>query len=94
MSQFLDKANRTFFEQIRLAILKNRSEWNIFPQDSNFNGGNCATKIVSIEDAGMATVYDLYEPNSRPIELLPMELCPPIVVSNGLDRTRTAVLVR
>lgn len=30
----------------------------------NFTGGNWAAKVVSIEPAGMAKVYDLYEPHS------------------------------
>ena len=31
---------------------------------SNFTGGNWAAKVVKVEPAGVATVYDLYEPRS------------------------------
>ncbi len=53
-----------FFEQIRLSHPAKQMRMEEAALHSNFTGGNWAAKVVKIEPAGTATVYDLYEPKS------------------------------
>ncbi len=53
-----------FFEQIRLSHPDKQMRMEEAALSSNFTGGNWAAKVVKIEAAGLATVYDLYEPKS------------------------------
>ncbi|HEY4722717.1 MAG TPA: LAGLIDADG family homing endonuclease, partial [Anaerolineae bacterium] len=53
-----------FFEQIRLSHPAKQMRLEEAALRSNFTGGNWAAKVVKIEPAGVATVYDLYEPKS------------------------------
>jgi len=53
-----------FFEQIRLSHPDKQMRMEEAALRSNFTGGNWAAKVVKIEPAGVATVYDLYEPKS------------------------------
>ncbi len=53
-----------FFEQIRLSHPAKQMRLEEAALRSNFTGGNWAAKVVKIEPAGTATVYDLYEPKS------------------------------
>ncbi len=53
-----------FFEQIQLSHPDKQMRLEEAALRSNFTGGNWAAKVVKIEPAGVATVYDLYEPRS------------------------------
>ncbi len=53
-----------FFEQIPLSHPGKRMRLEEAALRSNFTGGNWAAKVIKIEPAGVATVYDLYEPKS------------------------------
>jgi ribonucleotide reductase alpha subunit len=53
-----------FFEQIHLSHPAKRMRMEEAALNTNFTGGNWAAKVVKIEPAGQATVYDLYEPKS------------------------------
>ncbi len=53
-----------FFEQIHLSHPDKQMKMEEAALHSNFTGGNWAAKVVKIEPAGVATVYDLYEPKS------------------------------
>jgi len=53
-----------FFEQVNLSHPGKRMRLEEAALHSNFTGGNWAAKVVKIEPAGVATVYDLYEPRS------------------------------
>ncbi len=53
-----------FFEQIRLSHPDKQMRMEEAALNTNFTGGNWAAKVVKIEPAGVATVYDLYEPKS------------------------------
>ncbi|HXF64355.1 MAG TPA: LAGLIDADG family homing endonuclease [Caldilineaceae bacterium] len=53
-----------FFEQIRLSHPNKQMRLEEAALRSNFTGGNWAAKVLKIEPAGLATVYDLYEPRS------------------------------
>jgi ribonucleotide reductase alpha subunit len=53
-----------FFEQIRLSHPQKQSRLEDAALRSNFTGGNWAAKVIGIVPAGLATVYDLYEPKS------------------------------
>lgn len=53
-----------FFEQIRLSHPDKQMRMEEAALNTNFTGGNWAAKVVTIEPAGVATVYDLYEPKS------------------------------
>jgi ribonucleotide reductase alpha subunit len=53
-----------FFEQMRLSHPAKQMRLEEAALKSNFTGGNWAAKVVKIEPAGEATVYDLYEPKS------------------------------
>jgi intein/homing endonuclease len=53
-----------FFEQIRLSHPAKQIRLEEAALRSNFTGGNWAAKVVKVEPAGLATVYDLYEPKS------------------------------
>ncbi len=53
-----------FFEQIHLSHPKKQMRLEDAALRTNFTGGNWAAKVVKIEPAGVATVYDLYEPKS------------------------------
>ncbi len=53
-----------FFEQIRLSHPDKQMRMEEAALNSNFTGGHWAAKVVKIEPAGVATVYDLYEPKS------------------------------
>ncbi len=53
-----------FFEQIRLSHPDKQMRMEEAALRSNFTGGNWAAKVVKVEAAGLATVYDLYEPKS------------------------------
>jgi ribonucleotide reductase alpha subunit len=53
-----------FFEQIRLSHPAKQMRMEEAALKTNFTGGNWAAKVVKIEPAGKATVYDLYEPKS------------------------------
>jgi len=53
-----------FFEQIRLSHPAKQMRMEEAALNTNFTGGNWAAKVVKIEPAGTATVYDLYEPKS------------------------------
>ena len=53
-----------FFEQIRLSHPDKQMRMEEAALNSNFTGGNWAAKVVKVEPAGVATVYDLYEPKS------------------------------
>lgn len=52
------------FEQVRLSHPDKMRRLEEAALRSNFTGGNWAAKILKIEPAGLATVYDLYEPRS------------------------------
>ncbi len=53
-----------FFEQITLSHPEKQYRMEEAALRSNFTGGNWAAKVISIEPAGVETVYDLYEPRS------------------------------
>ncbi|MEW6030232.1 MAG: ribonucleotide reductase N-terminal alpha domain-containing protein [Chloroflexota bacterium] len=53
-----------FFEQIRLSHSSKQMRMEEAALSTNFTGGNWAARVVKIEPAGVATVYDLYEPKS------------------------------
>ena len=53
-----------FFEQIHLSHPAKQMRMEEAALNTNFTGGNWAAKVVKIEPAGVATVYDLYEPKS------------------------------
>jgi ribonucleotide reductase alpha subunit len=53
-----------FFEQIRLSHPAKQMRLEEAALRANFTGGNWAAKVARIEPAGVATVYDLYEPKS------------------------------
>jgi ribonucleotide reductase alpha subunit len=53
-----------FFEQFRLSHPGKQMRLEEAALKSNFTGGNWAAKVVKIEPAGVATVFDLYEPKS------------------------------
>ncbi len=53
-----------FFEQIRLSHPDKQMRMEEAALNTNFTGGNWAAKVVRIEPAGVAVVYDLYEPKS------------------------------
>ncbi len=53
-----------FFEQIPLSHPGKRMRLEEAALRANFTGGNWAAKVVKIEPAGVATVYDIYEPKS------------------------------
>ncbi len=53
-----------FFEQIRLSHPSKQMRLEEAALRANFTGGNWAAKVVKIEPAGLATVYDLHEPKS------------------------------
>ncbi len=53
-----------FFEQIRLSHSDKQMRLEEAALRSNFTGGNWAAKVMKIEPAGVAKVYDLYEPKS------------------------------
>jgi ribonucleotide reductase alpha subunit len=53
-----------FFEQIPLSHPEKRMRLEEAALRSNFIGGNWAAKVIRIEPAGVATVYDIYEPKS------------------------------
>jgi ribonucleotide reductase alpha subunit len=53
-----------FIEQFHLSHPDKQMRLEEAALRSNFTGGNWAAKVVKIEPAGVATVYDLYEPKS------------------------------
>jgi len=53
-----------FFEQIHLSHPDKQRRLEEAALKSNFTGGNWAARVVKIVPAGVATVYDLYEPKS------------------------------
>jgi len=53
-----------FFEQIPLSHPGKRMRLEEAALKANLTGGNWAAKVVKIEPAGVATVYDIYEPKS------------------------------
>jgi len=53
-----------FFEQIQLSHPAKRMQMEEAALRSNFTGGNWAARVVKVVPAGVATVYDLYEPKS------------------------------
>jgi len=53
-----------FFEQIHLSHPDKQMRMEKAALSCNFTGGNWAAKVVRVEPAGVATVYDLYEPRS------------------------------
>jgi len=53
-----------FFEQICLSHPAKRMQIEEAALRSNFTGGNWAARVVKVVPAGVATVYDLYEPKS------------------------------
>jgi len=53
-----------FFEQFRLSHPDKQMRLEEAALKSNFTGGNWAAKVVKVDPAGVATVFDLYEPKS------------------------------
>jgi ribonucleotide reductase alpha subunit len=53
-----------FFEQIHLSHPAKQMRMEEAALNTNFTGSNWAAKVVKIEPAGRATVYDIYEPRS------------------------------
>ena len=53
-----------FFEQIHLSHPAKQMRMEEAALNTNFTGGNWAAKVLKVEPAGSATVYDLYEPKS------------------------------
>jgi ribonucleoside-diphosphate reductase alpha chain len=53
-----------FFEQIRLSHPDKQMRIEEAALRSNFTGGNWAARVLKVVPAGIATVYDLYEPKS------------------------------
>ncbi|MEJ2706473.1 MAG: ribonucleotide reductase N-terminal alpha domain-containing protein, partial [Anaerolineales bacterium] len=53
-----------FFEQIPLSHPEKRMRLEEAALRCNFTGGNWAARVLRIESAGVATVYDIYEPKS------------------------------
>ncbi|MCC6167735.1 MAG: hypothetical protein IT329_10950 [Caldilineaceae bacterium] len=52
------------FEQVRLSHPQKQMRLEEAALRSNFTGGNWAAKVLKVEPAGLATVYDLYEQRS------------------------------